>query len=142
MINIYYLIGYISLLFIKMRIYKSISDPVVEILDYDERINGPDRGLINAWFVGRKLAERNPDLALRAKNGELPVLGVKGGVSRKIKADKTGSLWYLAQWQGLRGEDLDILLDAEVIMVCSRTGVRVSYTLDMIKLFDSADSSE
>lgn len=125
-----------------MRIYKSISDPVVEILDYDERINGPDRGLINAWFVGRKLAGRNPDLALRAKNGELPVLGVKGGVSRKIKADKTGSLWYLAQWQGLRGEDLDIMLDVDVMMVCSRTGVKVLYTLDMARLFGAENDSE
>jgi hypothetical protein len=133
-INIYYLVGYIPLLFIKMRIYKSISDPVVEILDYDERINGPDRGLINAWFVGRNRAQRDCDLVARIMAGELPVLAVKGGVEKKVRVDKVGSLWYLATWQGLRGDDLDIDTESEYSMVCSRFGVRVVYTFDLAKL--------
>lgn len=120
-----------------MRIFSSISDPVCEILDFDQRINGDDRGLINAWNVGRNLALRNPDLVRRMMDGELPVLGVKGGVREKIQADKIGSLWYLAQRQGLLGEDLDIDMSAEVEMVCSRTGVRILYTLDLEKLFSS-----
>ena len=125
-----------------MRVFVPVSEPVRDILDYDERINGDDRGLINAWQVGRRLAERDPEIAARARNGELPVLGVRGGVERKIEADKVGSLWYLAQWQGLRGEDLHIDIDEEIEMVCSRTGVKVLYTLDTNKLFGSKEDSE
>jgi len=125
-----------------MRIWRSIQEPVNEVLDYEKRINGDDKGLINAWQVGRRLAERDPDVAARARKGELPVLGVRGGVEREINVKKIGSLWYLAQWQGLRGEDLDIDMDAEVTMVCSRTGVKVSYTLDISKLFGSKEDSE
>lgn len=125
-----------------MRIWRSIQEPVNEVLDYDERINGDDKGLINAWQVGRRLAERDPEVAAKARNGELPVLGVKGGVERKINAEKTGSLWYLAQWQGLRGDDLDIDMDAAVTMVCSRTGMKVLYTLDINKLFSVKEVSE
>jgi len=122
-----------------MRIYKSISDSVIDITDYDERINGPDRGLINSWFAGRKLALRDPDLVARIMAGELPVLAAKGGVEKKIKGEKAGSLWYLAAWQGLRGEDLDIDTEAEYSMVCSRFGVRVVYTFDRNKLGKSQD---
>lgn len=125
-----------------MRVSRSILEPIHDEQDYEKRINGDDKGLINAWQVGRKLAARDPDMAARAKNGELPVLGVKGGVERKIKADKVGSLWYLAQWQGLRGEGLDIDIDEEIEMVCSRTGVRVLYTSDTNKLFGSKEDSE
>lgn len=124
-----------------MRIYRSILEQMHDELDYEKRINGDDRGLINAWQVGRELAVRDPDIAARAKNGELPVLGVKGGVERKINADKVGSLWYLAQWQGLRGEDLDIDMDAEVEMTCSRTGVKVLYTFDIDRLFNIKEDS-
>lgn len=119
-----------------MRIYRSITEPIKEINSYEERIEGADKGVINSWYVGRKLAVTNPDLCIKAKNGELPVLTVKGGVERKIKKDKTGSLWYLASWQGLRGEDLDIDLGAEVKIVCSRTGVGVTFTGDIKKLFE------
>lgn len=119
-----------------MRIYKSVSEPIYENPDYKDRIEGYDKGLINAWNVGRKLALSNPGLVIQARNGELPVLGVKGGVERKINKDKIGSLWYLAQWQGLRGEDLDVDITAEVQMICSRTGVKVTYTFDTKRLLD------
>ncbi|MBY0474195.1 MAG: hypothetical protein K2Q13_03925 [Nitrosomonas sp.] len=107
-----------------------------DILSYEERIEGPDRGLINSWYVGRRLALSDPDISVKAKNGELPVLAVKGGVERKINQSKIGSLWYLATWQGLRGDDLDVDLDAEVEMMCSRTGVKVLFTGDIKKLGD------
>jgi len=119
-----------------MRIYRSILEPIYEDPVYETRIEGYDKGLINSWQIGRKLAVTNPDLSVRAKNGELPVMDVKGGVERKIKKGKVGSLWYLASWQGLRGEDLDIDLDAEVKIACSRTGVIVTFTRDIKKLFD------
>ena len=66
--------------------------------------------------------------------GELPPLGWKGGVERKLKArEKIGTLMYLAQWQGLRGEDLDIDTEAEPQHVCTRTGMRVIFTGDYEK---------
>lgn len=122
-----------------MRIFKPVSDPVIDVLDYAERIDGPDRGLINAWFVGRRMAARNPDLVARVLAGELPVLPAKGGVDKKVKTEKIGSLWYLAAWQGIRGEDLDIDMDAEVVMRCSRFGVSVRYTFDQVKLGKAQD---
>jgi len=124
-----------------MRVYKSISDPIIEILDYDERINGPDRGLINSWFVGRRLALRDSNLVARIMAGELPVMAAKGGVKEEVKVDKSGSLWYLATWQGLRGEDLDIDTESEYSMICSRFNVRVVYTFDLRKLGKSQDES-
>lgn len=42
--------------------------------------------------------------------------------------NKIGSLQYLAAWQGLRGENLEIDTDAEVTVTCSKTGVPVTFT--------------
>lgn len=116
------------------RIYREFSTPDREHPSFDERIKGPDKGLINAWEVGRRLRKRYPELAERAMRGELPVSDYKGGVDKVIKAGrKYGCLRYLAEWQGLRGEDLDIDLDTEVVLVCTRTGVKVTYTPDREK---------
>ena len=55
-------------------------------------------------------------------------LGWKGGVERELKKKgKFGTLNYLAQWQGLRGEDLDVDLTNEVEIVCSLTGMKVIF---------------
>jgi len=116
------------------RIYRSYKEPIREGPSWSERWEGPDKGLITCWEVGRELSKREPELAERARNGELPVLGWKGGVGKKTKnRKKFGSLFYLAQWQGLRGEDLNIDLSEEVELVCSRTGMRVIYTPDIEK---------
>lgn len=116
------------------RVYKSYSEPLRDELSWDERWKGPDNGLITCWEVGRKLSDKEPELAERAKNGELPVLGWKGGVEKKIKKkEKYGTLFYLAQWQGLRGDDLDIDLSEEAELVCSKTGMKVIYTGDIKK---------
>lgn len=40
---------------------------------------------------------------------------------------------YVATWQGLRGEDLDVDPSVEVEMVCARTGVAFIYTNDINK---------
>lgn len=117
-----------------MHIKRSVNNSIRENVTYQERIDGFDRGLINAWEVGRELALRNPDLVEKMRNGELPVLNVKGGVDRPIKDTKIGSLWYIAMRQGLLGDDLDIDIDSEVELVCSMTSVRVLYTLDIDKL--------
>jgi len=80
--------------------------------------------------VGRELAGENPQLAERARRGELPVLCWKGGVDRRIQAKKFGTFNYLAQWMGLRGEDLDIDLAVDRELKCSRTEMVVTFTSD------------
>jgi len=80
------------------------------------------------------LREKGSPLAAMAERGELPVLPWKGGVAQRTKkGSKYGTLWYLAEWQGLRGDDLDIDLDEEVEMTCSKTDMTVTYTLDREK---------
>jgi hypothetical protein len=116
------------------RIIRSIREPIRKDLTWDERWRGEDHGLITSWEVGRALREKDPDLARRAEDGELPVLGWKGGVEKKLKIGlKYGTLNYLAEWQGLRGEDLDIDPTQEVTLFCSRTGMKVVYTPEASK---------
>ena len=109
-------------------------EPKRENLSWDESWDGSDKGLITCWEVGRELARKEPELAAQAKNDELPVLVWKGGVEKTIKKkEKYGSLEYLAQWQGLRGENLDIDVSKETELVCSKTGMTVIYTADITK---------
>src|SRR5690349_15618633 len=76
--------------------------------------NSEDTGLIKCWEVGREKAKKQPELSNSCCKGELPVLGWKGGVDRTLKkANKFGSLKYLAQWQGLRNEDLNLDTETE-----------------------------
>lgn len=69
-------------------------------------------------------------------------MGFKGGVAKPLKNQsiKIGSLLYLAQWLGLRGEDLDLDTAGEVTLFCSRTGVAVLFTLDTARLLATDDS--
>lgn len=116
------------------RIHMSHKEPKREGLTWDERWKGEDKGLITCWEVGREIREKEPDLAIRAEKGELPVLGWKGGVEKRTKkGEKYGTLFYLAQWQGLKGDDLDIDPAQEPELTCSRTGMRVIYTGDLKK---------
>ena len=119
------------------RIHRSIDSPLRSGLNRDELWEGPDKGLIKCWEIGRQRATRFPELAQRSLAGELPVLGWKGGVSRSLKKpEKYGCLKYLAQWQGLRGEDLDVDLAEERALECSRTGMVVTFTPDRSKYFN------
>lgn len=96
---------------------------------------GPDLGLICSWLRGIEMGRERPDLATKAKAGELPVLPWKGGIEKKIlRRDKIGAFQYLAAWQGLRGEDLDIDTATDQQMACSRTGVPVTFTSDIERL--------
>ena len=71
---------------------------------------------------------QDPDLAARADKGELVMLDWKGGVEEKLKIEKKpGTLYYLATWQGLRGEDLDVELEGERVIVCTKTGQAVEF---------------
>ena len=116
------------------RVFRSISESIRINPSYDERWNGDDNGLITCWGVGRKKRESEHSLVQKVENNELPVLGWKGGVDKTLqKKEKFGSLNYLAQWQGLRCEDLDINLSEEVTMQCSKTGMMITYTPDSTK---------
>lgn len=120
------------------RVYRLISEPIRENPSFEERWKGSDNGLIMAWEVGREKSIISPKLAGKAKNGELPKLGWKGGIKEKEEEEeemkeKFGSLFYLAQWQGLRGEDLNIDLSVEPTITCSKTGVKVTFTTDSDK---------
>lgn len=118
-----------------MLLIHNASTPPVPSADYYERIEGPDRGLINAWVTGLEKRATWSETATRAAAGELPVLPFRGGVEKRIKrTDKVGSLLYIAMWQGLRGENLHLDTDAEISMTCSRTGVPVLFTMDYNKL--------
>ena len=75
------------------------------------------------------LAHQVLQVAARADKRELVVLAWKGGVEEKLKIEKQpGTLKYLATWQGLRGEDLDIALEDEQVIVCSKTGQIVAFS--------------
>ena len=125
------------------RIHRQIDTPLRTGLKRDELWEAADKGLIKCWEIGRQRATRFPDLAQRCRADELPVLGWKGGVSRSLKKnEKYGSLKYLAQWQGLRGEDLDIDLAAERVMTCSRTKMVVTFTPDRSKYFNQLAEAE
>lgn len=112
-----------------MRITREASAPPSNRQAWAERWEGEDRGLITCWERGREKAREEPGLATRASAGELMVLPWKGGVERAIKVGhKFGTLSYLAMWQGLRGDALDVSLDEEVTLTCSKTGMKVTYT--------------
>ncbi|OPY85735.1 MAG: hypothetical protein A4E71_01935 [Smithella sp. PtaU1.Bin162] len=116
------------------RIYRSSGQPKREGLSWQELWQSDDKGLILCWEIGREVRQRDPELARCAEDGELPVLVWKGGVEKKTKiGEKYGSFNYLAQWQGLRGEDLDIDLSKEPEIICSKTGMKVIYTSDSNK---------
>lgn len=112
-------------------------------LDWDSRWNGEDEGLITAWEVGREIRAKDPELAQCAERGELPVLDWKGGVSKRLKKPfKFGTFNYLAQWQGLRGENLNVDLGVDREIVCAKTGMTVIFTCDQSKLCPDDDPSE
>ncbi|QUE78221.1 hypothetical protein KCX70_10730 [Stutzerimonas stutzeri] len=122
---------------------RSFSEPDRQALSWEQIWQGPDRGLIKCWEIGRALARQDSDLAERCRSGALPPLHWKGGVSRALKKrEKFGALQYLAQWQGLRGDDLSVDLEAELTMSCSTTGMLVTFTSDLTKLADQQNSPE
>jgi hypothetical protein len=117
-----------------MRVTREASAPPLDHRTWAERWERRDQGLFVCWERGREKAREDPDLAARASDGELVVLPWKGGVERAIKVgQKIGTLYYLAMWQGLRGESLSVALDEEVTLTCAKTGVRVTYTPDASK---------
>jgi CubicO group peptidase (beta-lactamase class C family) len=125
------------------HVQRNIDAPLRTGLTRTQLWEAADQGLIKCWEIGRQRAARFPNLAQQCRDGELPLLGWKGGVSRSLKKlEKYGSLKYLAQWQGLRGEDLDIDLSEERSLTCSRTKMRVTFTPDRTKYFNQVAEAE
>lgn len=117
-----------------MKIHRSIAEPVREDARWNDRWNAEDEGLVACWERGREKRLEDPALAARAVDGQLVVLPWKGGVEKATKKkQKYGTLFYLAMWQGLRGEDLDIDLSREITLNCTATGMTVVFTNDMSK---------
>ena len=112
-----------------IRLRRSVDQPIREGLSWSETWEGADKGLICCWERGREKRVEEPELAARADKGELVVLAWKGGVQEKLKSEKKpGTLQYLAAWQGLRGEDLDIAIEGERVIVCTKTGQAVVFS--------------
>jgi CubicO group peptidase (beta-lactamase class C family) len=125
------------------HVQRNIAAPLRTGLTRTQLWEAADQGLIKCWEVGRQRAARFPHIAQQCRDGELPVLGWKGGVSRSLKKlEKYGSLKYLAQWQGLRGEDLNIDLSEERSLTCSRTKMVVTFTPDRTKYFNQMAEAE
>jgi len=104
------------------------------LITWEEAWKGPDEGLIRCWEIGRERALTQPELARHCIDGALPVLGWKGGHDRALKKPmKYGSFKYLAQWQGLRGEDLFIDTRTELTLTCKHTGMLTTFTPDQEK---------
>ena len=117
-----------------MHVFRKVAEPIRHGLDNEKRWHGPDQGLIAAWERGRELSVESPAVADQARMGWLVTLPWKGGVDQALKArQKFGTLRYLAMWQGLRGESLDIDTDAEIRLRCTKTHVTVVYTNDLSK---------
>ncbi len=112
-----------------MKIQRSIKKPIREFVDMDHRWHSDDQGLIWCWENGRLLANEKPELAEKARKGELVTLPWRGGVAgMMIQKEKVGTFKYLAQWQGLAGKDLDIDTSEPQSIICSATGVKVIFT--------------
>ena len=117
-----------------MKIHRSIAEPIRKEAKWEERWNAQDDGLIACWERGREKRIEDPALAAQATDGQLVVLPWKGGVEKAIKKkQKFGTLYYLAMWQGLRGEDLAIDTAEELVLNCTTTGMAVVFTGDMAK---------
>jgi hypothetical protein len=117
-----------------MKTNRSTSEPIRESAKWEERWNGVDQGLIACWERGREKSHEDHALATLARDGQLVVLPWKGGVEKEVKKkQKYGTLRYLAMWQGLRGEDLDIDLSEEVVLTCTATRMTVTFTNDVAK---------
>lgn len=120
-----------------MRVHHLITEPIRQNLTWNEKWEGTDRGLIACWERGRAKSLEDATLAQQARKGQLIILPWKGGFKKAIKKNqKYGSFYYLAMWQGLRGDDLNIDTGNESTLTCSVTGMIAVFTNDMARLLE------
>lgn len=124
-----------------MLVKHGIDEPLPRLVTWEERFERSDGGLLLAWARGREKARESPALAAAAIRGELPPLPWAGGLHRKLKKNskKCGALFYLAMWQGLRGEPLCIDTEATVEITCSRFDTKVKFTSDLAAVARSTE---
>lgn len=123
---------------IAVKVYRTIHLPPRLNPSWDERWRGEDGGLVASWEAGRRLADARDPRAALARLDQLPTLPWKGGFpapdpnrpTPKSQGQKYGTFFYLAMWQGLRGEDLSIDTSNEVTVVCSLHQRSVIFTTD------------
>jgi hypothetical protein len=112
-----------------MKVHRKVSEAPRSNATWEERWGDLPRSLVSSWERGREKAREDSNLAACARDGVLPVLPWKGGVEKALKKkQKYGTLNYLAMWQGLRGEDLNIDTAEEVSITCTATGMAVVFT--------------
>jgi hypothetical protein len=116
------------------RLQRSAKEPIRAGLTYAELWDGPDKSLIYCWEAGRQLRDKDSATAARAAKGEFVSLPWKGGTddveelpAGKKASARYGALRYLAMWQGLRGDDLDITTESKTTLVCARTNRSVTF---------------
>jgi hypothetical protein len=114
--------------------FRSINEPIRIEPNFEERWGTTELGLLTSWERGREKRLESPELAAQASLGQLVVLPWKGGVEKALqKQAKFGVFNYLAMWQGLRGEDLNIDPSTEMTLTCTVTSMTVTFTDDMSK---------
>ena len=117
-----------------MKVYRSIAEPIRQEPSWDQRWGTVALGLITSWERGQEKSVEDPELAAQARSGQLVPLAWKGGVEKAIlKKSKYVVFNYLAMWQGLRGDDLDIDPDEEISLTCTVTMMVVVFTSDFSK---------
>ena len=124
-----------------MRISRSITEPIRQNLSWEKQWKDCDQGLIACWERGREKSNEDPALAAQARDGRLVVLPWKGGAKKATKKQKQhGTLNYLAMWQGLRGDDLNIPLAPTTDILASARGafVRVGFAAESENLVVNA----
>lgn len=121
-----------------MLIQRSILEPIRSGLSTIELWKAEDQGLIACWERGREVSLEQLKIAERAKRGELVPLPWKGGLERIIKLKrKYGTHRYLAMWQGLRDDDLNIDTNKEQEITCARSKTTIVFTSDSTKYADA-----
>lgn len=121
------------------RLTRSTAEAIRPEMNWTATWQGPDHGLIYCWERGRVArvdgvrvfgdSDKAKQIVAAAERSELPSLPWKGGASTDMTSDskKTGTLQYLAMWQGLRNEDLDLDCDGQTTVVCAATQARVIF---------------
>ena len=111
------------------RVFHPVDAALPAQVTRDERWEGSDRVLICSWSRSLDKAGETPSLREQALRDELMPLAWKGGADKAIKVGKrVGSLHYLAMWQGLRGETLDVDTDCTATLTCPRFQTLVTFT--------------
>ena len=127
----------------------NIEVPIRKGLTPNELWKQDDKGIIKAWELGREWAKLYPKMSSDAKSGCLVELKrktsskgdeenyirlFKGGYNkRQTQTFKYGTLHYYAMWLGLRGDNLNVDMEKEYPLVCTRTKMGVVYTIDSKK---------